>query len=293
MKEKKIEDVLKDISQQLGEGKYSKALEASEKAIALNPGYAPAWVYKGIALKKMGRLEEALSVYNTALELDPADADTWYNRGLCIGAMESREKQGLAVESYRKVIELDPSYVDALYNLADVMAGIAQSSNDASVARDWYRQSEEAYDQAMAVAPDSPELYYSKGDLFAKQGRLQEALDLIERAAELNPGYAEAWYAKGYILGEMEKRSEALDAYRRAIALNPSSGLSVRAWINTGNVLGELGRPLEALEAYDKAIEIDTQRLRGVSSQLPGQRLVQQGRHPGEAGQREGSTAGL
>ena len=292
MKEKKIEDVLKDISQQLGEGKYSKALEASEKAIALNPGYAPAWVYKGIALKKMDRLEEALSVYDTALELDPADADTWYNRGLCIGAMESREKQGLAVESYRKVIELDPSYVDALYNLADVMAGIAQSSNDASVARDWYRQSEEAYDQAMAVAPDSPELYYSKGDLFAKQGRLQEALDLIERAAELNPGYAEAWYAKGYILarwkaqrsvGRLPQGHCAESQFRAQREGMDQHG--ERSW-RTGKASGSAG----SLRQGDRD---RPQRLRGVSSQLPGQRLVQQGRHPGEAGQREGSTAGL
>lgn len=56
----------------LNEGRYDLAVEAFEKAIELEPGYARAYFNMGQALAELGRHSEAIDAYNRAIELDPA-----------------------------------------------------------------------------------------------------------------------------------------------------------------------------------------------------------------------------
>ena len=128
------------------------------------------------------------------------------------------------MESYSRAGELDPQCRDAFQNLGNVSSRIAHSvAADAETQQRFYRMSEEAYDRAIAIAPDSAELYYCKGNLFTKQLRLAEALELTEKALGMKPDFTEAWYAKGYLLMEMERSTEALAAYAQAAACDPRS----------------------------------------------------------------------
>ena len=66
-------NVLKD------QGKLEEAIEAYNKALALNPNYAEAYSNKGNALKNQGRLGEAIEAYNKALSLEPNYAEAARN----------------------------------------------------------------------------------------------------------------------------------------------------------------------------------------------------------------------
>jgi tetratricopeptide (TPR) repeat protein len=48
---------------------YRKAIEDFDKAISINPGYAEAWYYRGVACKKSGRLDLACPDFQKAAEL--------------------------------------------------------------------------------------------------------------------------------------------------------------------------------------------------------------------------------
>jgi tetratricopeptide (TPR) repeat protein len=48
---------------------------AFERATGIDPDYADAWYNKGIALGKLGRLEEALTAFERVIEIDPHHAD--------------------------------------------------------------------------------------------------------------------------------------------------------------------------------------------------------------------------
>jgi tetratricopeptide (TPR) repeat protein len=50
-------------------GKTDLAIQAYDKAIAINPTYALAWYNKGIALDQAGNYSEAASCYAKAKEL--------------------------------------------------------------------------------------------------------------------------------------------------------------------------------------------------------------------------------
>lgn len=50
-----------------------EALDACDRALALEPTYAQAWLFKGVAFHRLGRHQDAYACYNKALEKDSAE----------------------------------------------------------------------------------------------------------------------------------------------------------------------------------------------------------------------------
>lgn len=122
---------------------------------------------------------------------------------------------------------------------------------------------------------------------FHQQGRLQDAIELFQRALAAEPDVPEAWYELGYALKAAGRFQDALDAYDRALAsrirapeevhLNRGvifsdhlrrdddaerelqAALAIApqylpALLNLGNLHEERGRRDEALACYDAAL---------------------------------------
>jgi tetratricopeptide (TPR) repeat protein len=252
---------VKETGRLLRQQKYAEALEAAQRAIQQYPDCADLWVNQGIALRRLKRLDDALAAYDRAIELNPDDADCWLNRGVCIRAMNRPHMHEKAVASYTRAVEIDPECADALMNLGNVSNRIAYFyCTEAEAKKELFRQSEEAYDRALAVKPDSWELYGNKAVVFIKQGRFREAVEQADKSIKLNPNYADAWYLRGYALAELRRLDEALESYRKAAAvMPPGDDFGLRVWINAGNVLFDMGKTQEALEAWENAARIDPQ----------------------------------
>lgn len=62
---------------------------------------------------------------------------------------------------------------------------------------------------------------YEDGLKAKKEGRLDAAAELLERATSVQPGNAEAWYHYGTVLGWKARHDEALTALRRGLAIVP------------------------------------------------------------------------
>ena len=54
-------------------GLWNEALYRWQRAIDLDPTYAPAWNNLGVAFERDGRFDEAREAYETALDLDPTN----------------------------------------------------------------------------------------------------------------------------------------------------------------------------------------------------------------------------
>ena len=64
----------------MGLGKLDASIEAYNKALAIKPDFAEAYINMGIILKEQGKLEEAIKAYNKALKLRPNSIEaisTW------------------------------------------------------------------------------------------------------------------------------------------------------------------------------------------------------------------------
>lgn len=95
--------------------------------------------------------------------------------------------------------------------------------------------------------------YNNLGNALLKLGRLHEAEAVYRQALELNPGFAIAHYNLGNTLQKLGRLPEAKDSLHRALEINPGFA---EAHNNLGIVLQGLGQLDDAVASHRRALEI-------------------------------------
>jgi molybdenum cofactor cytidylyltransferase len=99
-------------SQQLSAAiRYHEALNAIERALALDPENVEIWYAKGTYLAMIAEYQQALSAFEHALELSPNFAPAWDGKAWALGILGQREE---ALEAVNRALEIDPEYFDAV-----------------------------------------------------------------------------------------------------------------------------------------------------------------------------------
>ena len=91
------------------------------------------------------------------------------------------------------------------------------------------------------------------GIALQRQGKLSQAVEVLDKAIELKSDVVDSHSNRGIALKELGRAEGALASYDRAIELQPDFP---EAHFNRGNVLLGLGRFDEAAESYEQAIAI-------------------------------------
>jgi adenylate cyclase len=196
------------------------AREMFDKAIELDPQYAPAWAgaAESAALIHMNyplrdqELEDADRLSQRALELAPTLAEAHAARGLSLFLLRRVEE---AEAAFQESLELDPLLFQARY---------------------------------------------FHGRACFQEGRLEEAAEEFQRAAEIREDYqaaflaAQASEALGRTQEAQVRRTKALEVVEKHMELNPDDP---RAATMRAVSLCRLGRPEEGLIWAEKALEID------------------------------------
>ncbi len=95
---------------------FKSAVEAYDKALAIDPENIVAWISRGLALDELGLPSDALASFDRAIRIDPTaasawSASAWYMRARELDAMGRFQE---AVESYEKAEQLDPVFFNGL-----------------------------------------------------------------------------------------------------------------------------------------------------------------------------------
>ena len=191
-----------------------------ERAVALDPLYARAWLELGEAYEVKGTylampelLEKAMASFEKCLALQPRLARAWKELGATLVDL-GREDKGL--EAIRRSLELDPG------------DGAAHA--------------------ALARAH------------FIGTGRFADAAEAFERALALNPQGGWYALQLAHVSALLRDFPRAERAARQAIELQERglSGregvLIVGAYMKLGQIRALQGRPAEALEAYEREL---------------------------------------
>jgi tetratricopeptide (TPR) repeat protein len=107
--------------------RWESAVDAYERVLDMDPGYAAAWNNLGLLHHRMGQYERAGECYRAALEADESCCQASFNLG---SLNEDLGDFPVAVTWYRRALEMDADYADAHFNLAGVLAktGRAESA---------------------------------------------------------------------------------------------------------------------------------------------------------------------
>lgn len=155
-------------------------LEASARAIELDPELAVAHASRGLALSTVGRFDESRAEFDTAIELDPGlyEAHYFYGRALVAEGLLD-EALGHFVNATEAMPDHFEPYV-FVWQLADAL-GDADQSMAAG------RRGLELAEQELAVRPDNARAAYLGAAILIASGEHARGRDLVERALTIDP----------------------------------------------------------------------------------------------------------
>jgi tetratricopeptide (TPR) repeat protein len=169
----------------------------------------------GTALSMLGRHEEALAVLRASAAAQPSVGNTHYNLGILLA--EEQEHKGEAEAHYRLASKLDPTLDDAHNNLGHLLVH-AGRWNEAAAA---YRATLHA-NPRHAMAYNNLANVLRGGDQGTDDATMRAAGRCYSHAVRLSPTYVEAYRNLGNMLKERPLwRRSAVRAYRSALALQP------------------------------------------------------------------------
>jgi serine/threonine-protein kinase len=190
-------------------GQLDEAISCYERAIQLDPGYAPAHMNLGVALKTMGQLDQAIDCYRRAIEADPDFAQAHNNLA---NALKTRGDVAGAIAHFEEAARLAPTLPEPHYNLGLLL--VAQGRADEAIAQ---------YEEALRLAPDLYQAHHNLGNLCVDRAEWERALAHLRRAVELAPGDALSHSSLGKALLAQSMLEEAESLLLRALELLPES----------------------------------------------------------------------
>jgi serine/threonine protein kinase/tetratricopeptide (TPR) repeat protein len=179
---------------------WSGAEREFQRAIELNPSYATAHRFYGLALVFMGRFDEGVVELKRALELDPLSTPN--NHALGLGFFGAGQYDQV-IEQERKTLDLDPNFILAHFILG---VGYIQES--------MYREGIAESEKAVAISPSNTLALGGLGYAYAAAGRRLEAQKVLDQLTDLAkqqyvPAASRAVIYVG--LGEKDKAFEWLE----------------------------------------------------------------------------------
>jgi tetratricopeptide (TPR) repeat protein len=163
--------------------RYEEAVAAFDQAVQFDGTLATAWHGYGLALAQMEQPRDALEAQEHAVALDPDLAPAWSALG---AALTKVGKHGEALEAYEKSLALDPRQPQTWRRKGDTLQQLARSAGSARSGRSRQTRGSgepapafddalEAYDQALALAPQYLRAWNNKIHLLDALGRTADA----------------------------------------------------------------------------------------------------------------------
>jgi TolB-like protein/tetratricopeptide (TPR) repeat protein len=194
---------------------FRRAMQAYEKAVALDPGYAPAWA--GLALATFWVADSAESA-----------------AALAAG-------QDRAVEAANNAIARGPDLPDGY---------LARGFVRVPIQWDW-EGSRADFQRALALRPDDPDTLSEYATAVLRPlAQLPEAIVALRKAAESDPLNARIWSALGNSLAMNGQRGPAREAFNRSLEISPDQSFTA---YNLSLTFLVDGRPAAALVAAERS----------------------------------------
>ena len=179
---------------------------ALEKAVALDPKFAPAHNQLGLIQLKEGRSGEAEAEFKTAISLNRQYAEAQNNLGVLYG---QRGDITAAEPLFREATENDSKYGQAFVNL-----GLIQAKES------HLREAEQTLRTAVALEPNNTRALTARAMVLVHLNRGDEALPYFRKVAELDPKSPGAHLNLGVALADQLDLKGALSEFSAAVRLD-------------------------------------------------------------------------
>ncbi|WP_187982439.1 tetratricopeptide repeat protein [Borreliella bavariensis] len=217
--------------------KYEHSIGSFDQTIRLDPKHKKAHNNKGIALMMLNKNKKAVESFEKAIQIDKNYDTAYYQKGI---AEEKNGDMQQAFTSFKNAYNIDKKLNYAL------KAGIV-SNNLGN-----FKKSEEylSFFNDNAKKPNEIAIYNLSIAKF-ENNKLEESLEIINKALNLNPEKSEYLYLKASINLKNENYQNAISLYSSVIEKNPEN---TSAYINLAKAYEKLGNKAQAISTLEKII---------------------------------------
>jgi tetratricopeptide (TPR) repeat protein len=276
-------------------GSIDEAVRAMQRAIAIEPSYAPARWRLGLWLLDQNQIDAAQRAFEAATTIDAADRAGWI--GLARVALERGDPSGAAAmleriaasgardpytlqllgTAYRRLGRVDeaastlavgargePQWADRWTDeMLAFRRGYAALLKDATafIVAGQFQPAIRILEQLRREKPDDMVLLAHLGQVYVAAGEDATAVPILERVVATEPGRFEAYVdlATGYMHQDNLTRARA--TVTRALSLNASYA---PAYETLGLILWRGGDPRGAIAALEQAVQHDPRNARAL-----------------------------
>ncbi len=183
-------------------GNPETAADAFERAVRIDPGFAPAWLNLGIARARVQDWEGAVAAYESLIELDPGHAKALNNMAN-VYFRQGRHDQ--AALWYERALAADPDYLLASFHFGWVLREL----NRPDEAEKWFSH-------CLSIEPDTDRERKTRLDCLFYLGALrfrardyERAASILERVVAVQAVHPEARYYLGMSYRQLGRLDEA------------------------------------------------------------------------------------
>jgi Flp pilus assembly protein TadD len=183
-------------------GKTQEAIQVYGAIVAENPLHIKARNNLGVLYDEIGAHELALEQFEAARQLDSDNVEILTNLGASLGALGRFDD---AEREFRKALKINPENVDLRANLG-ILFFRRGLYGQAEVELRWVCERDENHATA----------HFYRGEALNRLGRVEEALEALNRATLLQPGNARAYYTLGILYDKKHLPEQAEQMYRKS-----------------------------------------------------------------------------
>ena len=236
-----------------------------------SPAKAKAWHNLGTAFERHSQLPKALCCYSRAIQIFPNYSSAFANLGWVQSRLGQKARENgdedranehftLAVEACKRSVALDASSRAAWNFLGVAFARL----------RD-HQAAEAAYQRALDIEFESPDVNNNMGSVLVDQGRHAEAIPYLERAIASSPGFLPALSNLGLAYHKSGFDGSAVVILERALGKRPKEA---RLRLLLAKVFKTMGQAEKAVEQLRECRRYEPENV--VAAVSLGQVLIEQ-----------------
>eukprot|EP00941_MAST-03F_sp_MAST-3F-sp1_P000593 g593.t1 len=195
----------------------------------------------------------AIKLMNEVVKTEEGSKSMWVHQSLGMALLSSEKDRKKGIYHLRKAVEIEPTHVQLRYNYA---LALRNSGEDEEAMKE--------FESVLASQPNLVEANYKLAQLYNRHDRVQESLQLLNRAILLHPKKPHGYVYRASIWNNRKHFKNALSDYEKALAMlqdspeakmNPSLlQLTGDVLVSKGITLSNMKRSEEALASYQHAL---------------------------------------
>ncbi len=202
------------------ESHLEQADKASLKAIELNPESAEAYASRGVVLALKRAYQEAEAVLETSLRLNPRSFEGYFSYARLAFVQGKQEK---AIEMYQKAEAAQPQDYQSPLLVAQIYADMGRTE-EAQRSR---RRGIQLAEARLKLNPDDARALYMGANGLVALGECEQGLEWARQALDLDTGDPMLLYNVACIQALAGRVEDALDCLERSVA----NGLMEKRWL--------------------------------------------------------------